>query len=109
MTGKVYNVIKCEAWIDLQPGKKPTLYVIGQAETSAGNIIPVLEEAVPQGINPQILMLNAVPKQQGDMGTSDVSPRPFSFEKPAEKRQYTSVSIMSEHGDGCSCDVKEVH
>ena len=64
------------------PGPDHKLIVMGKVLTNAGNLVPVLNEAVPQGFNPQILMLNLMIEQQCNFETQDVSYRDARFEKP---------------------------
>ena len=80
------------AWIDVMPGSKPTLYVTGEVQTGAANLVPVLTEAVPQGINPAILLLDLTIVQQG-VGIQLVAFRPARFEKAAKQGQYSHVEI----------------
>ena len=81
------------AWIDLMPGKAPALHVRGKVETNAGNFHPDLKEAVPQGINPSILILDLTIVKKGEGGSDDVAYRDAIYDKPAKKGQYTEVHI----------------
>lgn len=95
------------AWINLMPGSDPKLIVTGKVETNASNMHPKLKEAVPQGINPHVLLLTLTIDQTGDLGTQDISYRPARFEKPAERGQYTQVQISFD-GESClTLDVTE--
>jgi hypothetical protein len=87
---------KGAAWVNLMPGSDHKLIVTGRVLTNAGNLLPVLNEAVPQDLNPQILMLNLTIEQQGDFGTQDISYRDAQFEKPARAGEYTQVAISHE-------------
>ncbi len=84
------------AWINLMPGTEHKLIVVGKVETNASNLVPVLREAVPQGINPEILILDLTIEDNGSIGTPAVGFRSARFEKPAEKGQYESVVIRHE-------------
>lgn len=99
-----------DAWIDLMPGpKSPTLHVKGSVETTSGNQFPELSEAIPQGINPKILILVLGIKSTGNPGTDPVEYRPATFSKPAKKGQYSQVDIRWEGDIIESIPVKEVH
>jgi hypothetical protein len=82
-----------KAWIDLMPGSPSKLTVTGQVETIAGNKVPRLMEAKPQGFNPKILILDLSIVKEGDDGTDDVAYRDARFTKHATKGQYTQVDI----------------
>lgn len=84
------------AWINVMPGSEHKLIVVGEVETTAGNLQPKLAMAVPQGINPSILLLNLTIEETGDVGTKDIAFRDVRFEMPASEGQYTSVSILHE-------------
>lgn len=97
------------AWINLMPGSKPKLIVIGKVETNAGNLQPKLTEVVPQGINPQILLLNLTIVDTGEIGTEDINYRDVRFEAPANKGQFSNVEVRFE-GDLCvTMVVTEAH
>lgn len=97
------------AWINLMPGSKTELIVTGEVETTAGNLVPVLKEAVPQGFNPSILTLELTIERQGNFGTADVAYRNARFEKPAGQGQYDSVSIKHKGTEVVSMVVVEAH
>lgn len=86
------------AWINTMPGSEHKLIVTGKVETEAGNLVPVLREAVPQGINPAILLLELTIEVDGDFGTQDIAFRDARFEKPAKAGQYSNVEIL-ENGE----------
>lgn len=95
------------AWINLMPGSDPKLIVAGQVETSASNMHPKLMETIPQGINPQILLLTLTIEETGDLGTQNIAYRPARFDKPAERGQYSQVEISFD-GESClTLDVTE--
>jgi len=97
------------AWINLMPGSEHKLIVVGKVETNAANIVPVLREAVPQGFNPKILILDLTIENNGTIGAQVVGYRDARFEKPAEKGQYDTVVIRHEGSDIESIDVTEAH
>ncbi|SMH38382.1 hypothetical protein [Mesorhizobium australicum] len=98
-----------EAWIDLMPGSPSKLIVTGQVETTAGNKVPRLTEAKPQGVNPKILILDLSIVKEGDVGTDDVSYRDARFTKPASRGQYTQVEIRFGTEHVTTIEVGETH
>ncbi len=97
------------AWINLMPGSRHKLIVTGKVLTNNGSLVPVLKPAIPQGFNPQILMLDLTIEQQGDVGTEDISYRDARFEKPAEAGSYTEVAIQYDGTPVTSIPVTDAH
>lgn len=93
-----------KAWENRQPPGPPRLHVTGDVETSSTNQTPVLTEAVPQGINPAILILNLTVTSSG-AGNDVMGWKQAKFEKRVTQGQYTNVDI---HSDGQSVAVCEV-
>ncbi len=57
------NTRNWSAWENRQPPVDPAatpFIVTGEVETNNGAIVPELKPAVPQGINPQILILELI-------------------------------------------------
>lgn len=86
------------AWVNLQPPGPSKLIVTGEVETNAGNLVPGLTRAVPQGFNPQQLILELSITESGNIGTQDVAFRKVPYEEPAGENDFTSVAIRW-HGD----------
>lgn len=89
-------------------GADRKLVVTGEVEMSRLNETPKLDEAVPQGFNPaiQILELSAQAYgDDGDDGDDATSWEPVTFEKPVEKGQYTQVEIRGH----ATVDVETIH
>lgn len=90
------NIDKFSAWEDHMPGPSgPTLHVAGKVEITNGNQTPVLTEAVPQGINPEVLILDLSIRTSGD-GITLMDWKDVKFEKKVQKGQHTSVDIRWE-------------
>ncbi len=85
-----------KAWIDKMPGANNTLHVTGTVTVPTAGWQATLTEANPQGINPDILILevNKV-KPTGDVAQV-VSHIPVRYDKPRSP-DYTDVTIC---GDG---------
>ena len=102
------NTRNWSAWIDLQPPGPPALHVIGEVEVSASNKRPVLREASPQGINPEILLLDLSIQDTGGIGTPAFEYKEVRFDKsPVRARQYSTVQIRWEGNDIESVNVGE--
>ena len=101
------NTKEWSAWINLMPGSTHKLIVVGKVETNAANLKPVLKEAVPQGFNPAILMLDLTIEDDGSTGPQVVGHRDARFEKPAEQGHYTSVTVRFEGEEIADIEVKE--
>lgn len=85
-----------KAIVDLQPIQPTpggTLYVTGEVDTHSTDLA-FLEKAVPQGINPKILLLNL----KVETGTIPVkNPQRVRYsEGLQQKNQYSSVEILFE-------------
>ncbi len=93
---------------DRQPPGPLTLYVTGEVETSNSNQIAQLREAVPQGINPTILILNLTITESG-AGNAVMGWKPVRFEKKLTRDHYLSVDIHWEGKSIATCKVEVVH
>jgi len=85
------NKSSWKAWVDTMPGPghpKAKLHVHGDI-TVDGKAKHSLEKAVPQGINPRILILNVTPKP----GAGDVETHLEYHEEFDDKDKYTQVTI----------------
>lgn len=94
-----------KAILDLQPIVDPEPLRVGGEyflDSRCGGA--TLRFAVPQGINPRILILEIVPEGAGDGGWETVKGR---FE--AKEGQYDSVTIRDDKGNSTTVDVEEVH
>lgn len=83
-----------KAWIDYMPGGPPRLIVIGDVTTEP-TVGVQLVKAVPQGINPNILILDiAVTAGAGQGGTTPAA-QPVRYEESPPANIYTNVTIRS--------------
>ena len=93
-----------KAWLDLMPLGTPTLHVTGKCVFPKHGYKVTLKKAVPQGINPAILLLQKVVTPP----TGVVIPTPqtvnVSF-KLKTKTKYTHVTILP---DGTTVKVQIV-
>jgi hypothetical protein len=77
-------------------GNDRKLVVTGDVELSRSNERPRLSEAVPQGINPKILILILSAEACGDVGADVITCEPVSFEKEISEDQYSQVDIRGQ-------------
>jgi hypothetical protein len=102
MTSLEQNAFK--AWINKQPGSGGGLHVIGKVQASAG-AVGTLSKAVPQGINPLILLLDLAITEVG--GATTESTIDVRFDEEPSLQPYTSVQIVFE-GPTITVPVEEV-
>ena len=101
------NTRKWSGYIHLQPPGPPALHVKGEVEVSASNKRPVLREASPQGINPEILLLDLSIQDTGGIGTQAFQYKGVRFDRSRVRAQYSTVQIRWEGNDIASVDVGE--
>lgn len=87
-------------------GADRKITVTGSITTSNTSEKPELFEAVPQGINPQILVLEL--RTSSGLGGTVMGVAEVKFEKPVSRHQYTKVTIRSADGREESIDVQFV-
>ncbi len=93
------NTRNWSAWENRQPPVDPAatpFIVTGEVETNNGAIVPELKPAVPQGINPKILILELSLRNTGGVGTTDINYRKARWETKVRQGQYISVEISWE-------------
>ncbi|MGN6463947.1 MAG: hypothetical protein ACTHLP_00525 [Rhizobiaceae bacterium] len=97
-----------KAWIDAMPGAQNKIYVTGEVRTGAANEVPKLTMAVPQGVNPNILVLDLSIQDSGDRGIQLVAFRAARFERESGSHHYSRVEIRygKQH---TTIDVTQVH
>jgi hypothetical protein len=77
------------------PPEGANLKVRGLIETGNSNITPTLSSAVPQGINPEILILNLALEESG-VGNTVMSYREAKFSKDVRRGEHTQVQINAD-------------
>ncbi|PZQ17202.1 MAG: hypothetical protein DI565_07480 [Ancylobacter novellus] len=83
-----------KAWINLQPGSDNALHVTGKVTTPSSGWSGRLVEAVPPGINPAILILDAELTPPSDV----VTVIELTYAKP-HSPHYESATIRGLGGD----------
>jgi hypothetical protein len=91
-----------KAWIDKMPGAKNTLHVKGTVTVPTTGWHATLSEAHPQGINPNILILDVKKVKPTGAAGDVVSHIPVQYDKP-HSHDYTEVTIR---GDGADFTIK---
>lgn len=89
---------KFYAWIDKMPGSHNTLHVVGVVNNTDTNVYSYLVEAVPQGINPNILILDLKQMKKPGGAGFVILPQVVTFTKPTS-RDYETVTIRSSSGN----------
>ncbi len=77
-------------------GEHRKLRVTGEVEVTSTNIEPLLTEAVPQGINPDILILELSTKTTDNVGADVLVWKCAVFEKDISEDQYSQVDIRGQ-------------
>jgi len=84
------------------------IYVTGEVETSNSNQTPQLREAVRQGMNPTILILDLT-FITGGTGNTVMDWKSVRFEKKLSREHYISAEIYWEYKSIATCKVEVVH
>ena len=87
-----------KAWLDKMPGANNTLHVTGTVTVPTTGWTVTLTEAVPQGINPKILILEVKKVKPYGVSGDMVSHIPVRFDKP-HSPDYTEVTVRDDGGD----------
>ncbi len=92
------------AWLNLMPPKPDDFHVIGEVFVPNPGVDPFLTPKVPQGINPQILLLDLHLIQQPGNWPQVFVWKPARYDKVPSTIHYTQVQIFC--GDEMIADVK---
>lgn len=84
------------AWTEPGNGISVTLHVSGKVKTSAANQMPEIPEATPQGVEPEILVLDLVIVTVGPPGLESPMYRQAHFSKDVAPGRYSTVHIRSQ-------------
>ncbi|MGH6612566.1 hypothetical protein [Sphingomonas sp.] len=77
-------------------GSAYLLTVLGEIEVSQINETPILKPAVPQGINPKILLLDLSTQTTGDVGGDATKWTPATYSQPVSAGEYVTVDIVGQ-------------
>jgi hypothetical protein len=86
-----------KAWIDRMPGPgaQPKLIVVGDVQVPTSGWHVWLERRVPQGINPDILVLDVKARKPGGIVLEVITTIPLRYEERPPQREYTQVTIVN--------------
>lgn len=89
------------AWENHQPPGPVTFHVKGTVVVRATNYTAKLERAAPQGINPNILLLNLVVTESGPIGGSNITNLDVQYSEAAYAAgAYSQVTILRDGAGG---------
>jgi hypothetical protein len=97
-----------KAWIDRMPPGGPKLIVVGEVQVPTGGWHAGLTRRSPQGINPDILILDVSAQAPSGMVTQVITTIPLRYEERPPVHQYTQVTIVDGH-DQVTVDVEITH
>lgn len=83
------------AWINKMPPPPDELHVRGEVIVGNPGVDVYLFKTVPQGINPDILLLDLVLVQQPGIWIPKVTKKTARYEEVGASLAYSSVSILS--------------
>ncbi len=92
MSGSVPDTSNWKAVENRQP-PGVRLKVTGTVTTTRSNQEPRLTKAVPQGINPAILLLDLSIETSADVGSDVMGKRDVEYNEEIQAGQYTSIDI----------------
>lgn len=87
------NTRNWSAWENRQPPGPPRLHVTGEVETPSAHKVPRLARAIPQGINPSILILNLTVVETGETAPEVVAFRRVHYQETVEPGKFKQVQI----------------
>ena len=83
-----------KAWIDHMPPGGPKLIVVGKVQVNTGGWQVSLRRRVPQGINPNILILDVIAQAPGGIVTQVITDIPLRYEERPPLHEYTQVNVV---------------
>jgi hypothetical protein len=96
---------KWTAWDNLMPGSDKSLHVKGTGEFHSLGWKTQLEEAVPQGINPKILLLKLIVTPPGGPSGDQDYQEDIKFSKAQAAGKYEEVTVLCEGGKSITIPV----
>ncbi len=92
------------AWA-VTKGQHAKLVVEGIYSQGGPGLVAIVQEAVPQGINPKILMLKVQIAKLPGVWPAVLQPIPAQYAKtPYRKGQYTSIHLLYPNGESIMID-----
>ncbi|NOJ46068.1 hypothetical protein [Bradyrhizobium archetypum] len=96
------------AWIDHVPDGGPKLIVIGEVQVPTAGWHVRLTRRSPQGIDPNILILDVTSERPHDKAGEMVTTIPLRYEERPPGRQYRLV-MTANGADSVTVDVGHAH
>ncbi len=97
------------AWNNLMPPKPDDFHIVGEVQVGNPGIVAKLFPKVPQGINPDILLMNLILVQQPGIWPQIVTWVPVRYDKILMNSTYKSVEIFCEDQKIADVKVEDVH
>ena len=85
-----------KAWLDVMPPGTPTLHVTGECVFPTSGYKVKLKPAVPQGINPKILLLQKIVTPPTGIGLPVLTKVIVNYTQKT-KTKYTNVTILPDN------------
>ncbi len=97
------------AWNNRMPGGPGGFHVVGEVEVGNPGIIAILTPKVPQGINPQILLLDLHLRQRPGVWPRVVTWAGARFDSAIPHPPYTQVVVFCGDKEIAHIPVEDVH
>jgi hypothetical protein len=97
------------AWLNLMPPPPDELHVVGEVYVANPGVDPFLTPRVPQGINPQILLLDLYLCQRPGLWPQIMVWKPVRYDKVAPGVKYTEINVFCGDEMIANFPVHEVH
>jgi hypothetical protein len=95
------------AWNDLQPPGPARFHIVGEVRVGNPGVEALLVPRVPQGINPSILLLDLILKQQSGTWPQIVVWVPARYDKV--RAHYTQVQVFHGADKIADVQVQDIH
>lgn len=97
------------AWNNLMPPKPDDFHIVGEVQVGNPGIVAKLYPREPQGINPDILLMNLILVQQPGIWPQFLTWVPVRYDKIIMNSTYTSVNIFCGDDSIANIQVENVH
>jgi len=97
------------AWINLMPPPPDDLHVIGEVRVPNPGVEAILVKTEPQGINPNILLLDLFLYQRPGVWPQVVAWKAVRYDSVTRGMAYTAVSVLCDSKPIQDIKVEEIH
>ena len=97
------------AWNNLMPPGPATFHVVGQVQVPNPGVVAYLQYKTPQGINPQILLLDLVLVQQPGIWPQVISWAEARYDRVGIELKYSNVNIFCDGELIQDIKVEDIH